>query len=283
MTAEPHPISRRVGLALAGLLALACAAVAGAPARADEAAAKPRETRFVAREAGKEAGLETLRVASGESGVYASGQVKKKDSKRPHLTSFLQRDGAGRIVKYRRQLEARQGKGVFAFRHGEGLRVVPINDGGKPVDSPALLKAVVWDPDALHMVATWADRLDAAQASVTLVALDAASRKETTLVATRAGSRTLTGPKGAAVETTQWDVQRAGAAVAKLYVDGGRRVVGAEAGTRSLLVEGLAWAAPGTAAPPEPAGAPTRGEAGAGDKGEPDEGEGIDKEAGEGP
>ncbi|MEZ4268043.1 MAG: hypothetical protein R3F39_16885 [Myxococcota bacterium] len=246
-----------------------------ADARAADAKPKPKETRYTAREGGKEVGVESVRVASGETATYASGQVKKKDSKRPFLTSFLQLDGGQRIVKYRRQLEARQGQGVFAFRHGEGLRVVTINADGKPIDWAAPGKAVVWDKDALHVVATWGDRLDPTKASVTMVALDAGTRRETSLVATRAGTRIFSGPKGGAIETSQWDIQKAGAALAKVYVDATRKVVGAEAGDRSILVAGWSWTPPAATAAPEPAEKPGADEVpAAGDEGEDDAGEG---------
>ncbi len=248
----------------------------GSPGAARAADDKPKETRYTAWEGGKEVGLETVRLASGDKATYVSGQVKKKDSKRPFLTSFLQLDGDQRIVKYRRQLEGRQGKGVFAFRHGEGLRVVTLNADGKPMDWAAPGKAVVWDADALHVVASWASRLDPDKASVPLPALDATTRKEAALVATRAGARVFTGPKGGAIESTQWDVQRAGAALAKVYVDASRKVVGVETAARSLLIAGWSWAAPAPAAAPEPPEKPPAGDA-------PAEPTGDDDDAGEGP
>lgn len=255
---------------------LVAVVTAGASTEGRAADAKPQETRYTARDAGKEVGVETVRVATSEKGTYVSGQVKKKDSKRPFLTSFLQLDGDQRIFKYRRQLEGRQGKGVSAFRWNEGLRVVPLNADGKPVDWAAPGNAVVWDADALHVVASWGGRLDPDKGSVSLSALDATTRREVALVATRAGARTFTGPKGGAIETTQWDVQRAGAALAKVYVDAGHKVVGVEAGSRSLLIAGWSWAAPAPAAAPEAPEKPGAGEA-SGDHKEADDG------AGEGP
>ncbi|MCB9729649.1 MAG: hypothetical protein H6744_05095 [Deltaproteobacteria bacterium] len=239
---------------LAPLLVLAAVLAPAGGALAGDDGAKPRETRFIAREAGKEVGLETLRVAKGDTARYASGQVRKKGDKRPFLTSFLQLDGDQRIVKYRRQLEARQGKGVFAFRHGDGLRVVTLNEDTKPVDWPRSdTKVVVWDPRALHVAATWAERLDSTAASVALTALDASTRKQEALVANRGAPRRITGPKGGAIDTTSWAVQRAGAPLATLYVDPAHKVVGIEAGTRTLLVEGYRWDAPPEAAPADPA------------------------------
>jgi hypothetical protein len=270
MSLQQSPIPSLVTAAFVGLLA------AGWSTDARASDDKAKETRYTAREAGKEVGVETVRLATGEKATYVSGQVKKKDSKRPFLTSFLQLDGDQRIVKYRRQLEGRQGKGVFAFRQGEGLRVVTINADGKPADWATPGKAVVWDLDALHVVATWAARLDPDKASVALAALDAGTRRETALVATRAGARTFTGPKGGAIETTQWDVQRAGAALAKIYVDASRKVVGVETGARSLLINGWSWAAPAPAAAPEPPEKPGAGDA-------PREPKEADDDAGEGP
>ena len=150
------PCPSRLRALLASLLLLLFAVPASAAEEAPPNVTWEREWQVTA--AGRAAGVERVKVVESASGTrFASGEVVPPGKKAVRVVVHHQRDAAG-LHKYRRVRDERQGRGLFAFRKGELIRIVGVNDGAKAAElgSPQLL---LWDPAALHSLESWTRRL----------------------------------------------------------------------------------------------------------------------------
>ena len=241
--------------------------------------------------AGKALGTERLKVVQSASGTrFASGEVVPPGKKAVRTTTHLQRDAEG-LHKYRRVRDERKGKGVFAFRKGAIVRVVPVNDSAKAAEL-ASPRHLVWDPAALHVLEAWAKRLAAVTAAADLPVLDVPGRRATMATATPDGEVTLyDGKAKTATAVRALNITGLGAAAVRVYVTSAGQLVGVETSDRKLLRTRWAWAAPAVPEPPpatepaaakpatdaDPGGPPEPGSAAAASRAIPDE------EPGDGP
>ncbi len=268
---------------LAALAALA-ATVAAWPTPAD--AAQPKDppdqrlgAKWVVRQGDAELGVETFKLVVKPDGRrFASGKFRPDAEGSAPFVYMLWRGSEGRLTKYQRLEDRRLGPGVKAFRRGDTVRIVGLKDKKRPaVELPATPR-VIWDVKLFGTFWDWLPKLRGA-AEVSVPVLDVDAGAERVARCARQPTVTLTNRKGAAAEITPWTVAGLGVEGLTLYVDAHNRLVGARAGTRSVLLDGWRWTPPPAAAPDAgPAGAPDTGARGR-DAGAPCEDAGPEPDA----
>ncbi len=250
-------MTRPTPFALLAAALITCVALQApaAPAHAEGGENQKWEREWTATApAGKSLGVERLKVVLSASGTrFASGEVVPRGKKAVRTTTHLQRDANG-LHKYRRVRDERKGKGVFAFRKGAIIRVVPVNDNTKASElgSPQLL---VWDAAALHVLEAWTKRLSAVTERTELPFLDVPGRTVGKAAATPSAEVTLYDAKAEEAKAVRvLVIEGLGPDPVRAYLTGARQLIGVETADRKLLLNHWRWEVP--AAPePEPAAA----------------------------
>lgn len=182
-------------------------------------------------------GSETLRVVEAASGnFFASGELKlKKGPKggKAHKKSHLQRDAAGKLLKYQRVEAGLKGPGLRLFEWQGQMRVAPINDSGKPVDVGALTSARIWEDGLWHLYHTWGLPKQCETARLSYFAPAKRASGEATLRCV--GARKIWDEQKKPIEVNRFEVGGVDGEAVELWVDAKGGLIGGRSESRVML------------------------------------------------
>jgi hypothetical protein len=188
----------------------------------------------VTKDGGDAIGVESVRLVESDSGMFfASGELKLKTGKKPHRKSHLQRDGAGKVVKYQRVEAGLKGAGWRLFEWQGQMRLAPINAAGKPVDLGALPSGRIWDEGLWHLYQTWG--LPKACDTTKVAYFDLAKRATGEASLRCVGTRKVYDDKKKAVEVHRFEVGGVDGEAVELWVDSKGELIGGKSESRQML------------------------------------------------
>ena len=240
------------GTRLAGFLLLAwMCAPAGATPKDDKPAAVTTDYEWQIHEQGKLTATESLKVVVSPTKTYfASGSVVPVEKGAVRIITHIQRDPDGQLRKYRRVLDKRLGKGVFAFRRDTRLRIVGVHDRSEATMLADASRYPLWDKRAWQSLFHWKARFPFDGESVSIRFVDMELRSLGRASAKRLAPQVVRSAKGRETLVTPWVIDGLGKGPLTLLLDGGRALVAVTRGERTMLRKG--WKlGPAPAPPPD--------------------------------
>ena len=198
--------------------------------------------------AGEAAGSETLKTVLSGSGTYFASGSRLSSEKKPKRTlTHLQRDPDQQLRKYKRTRDVRKGKGLFAFRKNELIRVVGVNNKKQAaVELANATLAAVWDDRVWHPLDAWFRFMDLQADSQEITVLDLGQLQLRKATIQRRGTHTFSHANGEAVDADRWQISGLSTEPLLAFIGDSGALLAVEQGSAAMLREGWKWEGPKT-------------------------------------